>query len=138
MLRCGHLEEHEAIIGNAVASIAEDLRTIDIEYLISFITLQMYNHVSDHVTSSVERYFTPGFITMGRGCEVDVGWRKSPEVSIDLIMHLDRAKVYFALLLGADHANIRLDYYSVDSDEKSQINKTQELQQAVKSHLLNQ
>ena len=61
MFQSNYSEEREALIGQAVTGLISDLRLIDVEHLISFITLEMYNNVADHVASSAERFFTPGF-----------------------------------------------------------------------------
>lgn len=110
---------------------ASDLRLIDIEYLISFITLKMYRHVSDHVESSAERYFTPGFISMGHGCDLKIGWDSLPEIMIDMIMNLDCAKIYFSLSLSAEHAEIRLNHTSLTEKTKCHQELTQQIRDGI-------
>jgi hypothetical protein len=136
MLQSNYCVEREAIIGKAVTNLASELRLVDIEYLISFITLHKFNHIADHVSSSAERYFTPGFITLGNGCDVSVGWEKAPEVTIDLIMHLSWAKVYFSLKLKADHAFVSLNYFAADNNGFEALENTLRLQRDIRDNML--
>ena len=134
MLQSNYSEEREVLIGQAMAGLVAELRLIDVEYLISFITLQMFNNIADHVASSSERFFTPGFITLGNGCDVDVSWEKPPQVTIDLVMHLDWAKAYFSIVLCADHAKVRLNYFSSDIPGVDGMENTKRLQKTIRDN----
>lgn len=136
MLRERFCEERERLIGRSVAGLVSDLRLVDVEFLISFITLQMYNHVADHVASSAERYFSPGFITLGQGCNVSVKWHEPPEITIDLIMHLSWAKAYFSVVMRADNADVRLNYLALDGAGSDARENTARLRDAIRCNMI--
>lgn len=132
MLQSTYCHEHEALVARAMQNMASDLRLIDVEYLVSFITLKMDRHVSDHVMSSAERYFTPGFISMGQGCDIKIGWDRLPEIMIDLTMNLDWARIYFSLMLKAEHADIALRYISSFGGHENQDEMTIKIRDGIK------
>lgn len=136
MFQSNYSEEREALIGRAVTGLISDLRLMDVEHLISFITLEMYNNVADHVASSAERFFTPGFITLGNGCHISVGWETPPQVTIDLVMHLDWAKAFFSILLCAKHAEVRLNYFSPEITRGDARENTNRLQKTISDNLI--
>ncbi len=136
MLQSNFSEEREALIGQSMAGLVSELRMIDVEYLISFITLQMYNNIADHVASSAERFFTPGFITLGNGCNLSVSWEKPPEITIDLVMHLDWATAYFSIVLHADHAQVRLNYFSSEITGNDGQENTKRLEKTIRDNMI--
>ncbi|MFZ1774005.1 MAG: hypothetical protein WAT78_08615 [Rhizobiaceae bacterium] len=136
MLQTNFSEEREAMIGRAVVDLVSELRLVDVEYLISFITLQMFNHVADQVASSAERFFTPGFITLGNGCNVSAAWDRPPNITIDLVMHLDWAKAYFSVILEAEQAQVQLNYFSSEIADGDPQENTRRLQRTIQENLI--
>jgi hypothetical protein len=136
MLQSNFSEEREALIGRSMAPLVSELRLLDVEYLISFITLQMYNNIADHIASSSERFFTPGFVTLGNGCDVCVSWASAPRVTLDLVMHLDWAKAYFSIVMCEDYAEVRLNYFSSELSASNGHETTKRLQKTIQDNLI--
>lgn len=136
MFQSNFCSEREALIGRETACLASELRLIDIEFLISFITLQMHGHIADHVKSSAERFFRPGFITMGQGCKVSVTWESAPEVTIDLIMNMGWAKAYLGLHMRATDAYVRLEHFSAVVQDVNEHEEIQRLRDTIKLNKL--
>ena len=114
VLHSNHSQDRENIIADALQGFLSEIRLIDVEHLISFATLQMFNHIADLVNSAAEHFFSPGFVTFGHGCAVTVGWNHAPIVSIDLIVHLGWGRAYVSVKMQQDGTEVRLDYFSVD------------------------
>lgn len=115
MLPQGHSKEREEIIATAMAGVLRELRLVNVEYYVSFITLGLYDHIADLVNSAAEPYLVPGFLKFGQGGEANLDWRKPPSITLDLMLDFDGAKVNFAAELEADHAGVRIDYISFDT-----------------------
>jgi hypothetical protein len=111
MLQGNYSQDRETLIAECLPGLVSELRMIDVEHLVAFVTLQMFNHVADLVTSAAEHFFVPGFITLGQGCEVNVDWNSPPSVLLDFIMHLGWGRAYFSVDMGHAHANVRLNYF---------------------------
>jgi len=136
MLNTSHSQERETIIARSVTGFVSELRLVDVEHYIAFITLQMLNHVDDLVKSASEHHFVPGFVTLGNGCEIDVGWDRAPTVTLDFIMHLGWGKVYFSVRLAGSEASVRLDYFAIDHPALTAEDNTQRLRDTVAVNLL--
>ena len=131
MLHSNHSQEREDIIANALQGFLSEIRLVDVEYLISFSTLQMFNHIADLVNSAAEHFFVPGFVTFGHGCAVSVGWNLAPIVSFDLIMHLGWGQAYVSAKMHGDDVDVRLDYFSVNQPVKFPESNTHRLARTI-------
>ncbi len=116
MLQSNFCEDREALIAKCLPGLVSELRLIDVEHLVAFVTLQMFNHVADLIASASEHFFAPGFITLGQGCEVNVDWNRPPTVLLDFIMHLGWGRAYFSVEMGHAHADVRLNYFDAGQD----------------------
>lgn len=115
MLPQGHSREREEIIATAMAGVLRELRLVNVEYYVSFLTLGLYDHIADLVNSAAEPYLVPGFLKFGQGGEAILDWRRPPAITLDLLLDFGSAKVNFAAELEADHAGVRIDYISFDT-----------------------
>ncbi len=115
MLPQGHSAEREEIIARAMAGVLQELRMVNVEYFVSFITLGLYDHISDLIDSAAEPYLVPGFLKFGQGGEASLDWQCPPAITLDLLLDAGAAKVNFAVKLEADSASLRIDYISFET-----------------------
>ena len=136
MMQSDFCQEREKLIAECLPGLISELRLVDVEYLVAFVTLQMLNNIADLVDSASERYFSPGFITMGQGCEVALDWDSAPVITLDLIMQLGWGKAYFSVMMRADCADVRLNYFSADHPAVDAEANTNLLRQSIQlNHL---
>lgn len=131
MLQSNFCQEREKLIAECLPELISELRLVDVEYLVAFVTLHMLNNIADLVNSASERYFAPGFITMGQGCEVELDWDSAPIITLDLIMQLGWGKAYFSVIMRADCADVRLNYFSADHPAVDARTNTNLLKQTI-------
>jgi hypothetical protein len=131
MLKQNHLEEREKILAESVGGFVRELRLVDVQHYVAFITLERFCNIADIVDSAAEHFFAPGFLKMGMGAEVNVDWESAPAVTLDLIMQPIGAKVYFSVSLKADSADVTLDYLSFEAGPGDPGCNTQFLKRAI-------
>ena len=131
MQRQQHTVERERLIADAIGPLVHELRLVDVQNYIAFMTLELFANVADIVASAAERYFAPGFIQLGNGGSVEMDWNTAPIIVLDLVMRPAGAKVYFSARLGAETAEVRLDYLSFDSASNDATANTAFLRRAI-------
>jgi hypothetical protein len=109
---CLELEPHVAA---AIASLAAELRLVDIGDYIAYLRMERFGCIADIVRDASELYFTPGFIEFGNDGEASAEWGTAPEVTLMLVINSARAKAHVALKLCTDHAEVKLGYVNFDS-----------------------
>lgn len=115
MLSQGHSAEREEIIAMAMSGVLRELRLVNVEYYVSFITLGLYDHIADLVNSAAEPYLVPGFLKLGQGGEASLDWQRQPAITLDLCLDAGKATVNFAVTLEAESAGVRIDYINFDT-----------------------
>jgi hypothetical protein len=115
MQRQDHSEEREKILAESMRGFVRELRLVDAQHYVAFITLERFSNIADIIDSAAERFFAPGFLKMGMGAEVTLDWDTAPAVTLDLIMQPSGARVYFSVTLKADSATVSLDYLSFET-----------------------
>lgn len=109
---CLELEPHVAA---AIASLAAELRLVDIGDYIAYLRMEQFECIADIVREASELYFTPGFIEFGMDGEASADWGTAPEVTLMLVINSARATAHVALKLCTDHAEVKLGYVNFNS-----------------------
>ena len=109
---CLELEPHVAA---AIASLAAELRLVDISDYIAYLRMEQFGCIADIVREASELYFTPGFVEFGMDGEASADWGIAPEVTLMLVINSARATAHVALKLCTDHAEVKLGYVNFDS-----------------------
>lgn len=104
---CLELEPH---VATAIASLAAELRLVDIGDYIAYLRMERFGCIADIVRDASELYFTPGFIEFGMDGEASADWGSAPEVTLMLVINSARATAHVALKLCTDHAEVKLGY----------------------------
>jgi hypothetical protein len=131
MLKQNHSEEREKILAQSIGGFVRELRLVDVQHYVAFITLERFCNIADIVDSAAEHFFAPGFLKMGIGADVRMDWESAPAVTLDLIMQPSGAKVYFSVTLKADGATVSLDYLSFETGYGDSARNTQFLRRAI-------
>lgn len=131
MLKQNHSQEREKILAQSIGGFVRELRMVDVQHYVAFITLERFCNIADIVDSAAEHFFAPGFLKMGMGAEVIVDWSTPPAVTLDLIMQPSGAKVYFSVCLEADSAAVTLDYLSFETGYGDPACNTRFLKRAI-------
>jgi hypothetical protein len=110
---CLELEPH---VASAIASLAAELRLVDISDYIAYLRMERFGCIADIVRDAAELYFTPGFVEFGMDGEASAEWGTPPEVTLMLIINGIHAKAHVALKLCTDHAEVKVGYVSFATD----------------------
>jgi hypothetical protein len=131
MLKQNHSEEREKILAESIGAFARELRLVDVQHYIAFITLERFFNIADIIDSAAEHFFAPGFLKMGMGAQVSLDWATAPAVTLDLIMQPSGVNVYLSVTLRADGASVCLDYLSFETAHEDPELNTQFLRRAI-------
>jgi hypothetical protein len=131
MLKQNHSEEREKILAESIGGLVRELRLVDVQHYVAFITLERFCNIADIVDSAAEHFFAPGFLKMGTGAEVSMDWAAAPAITLDLIMQPSGAKAYFSVTMKADNATVSLDYLSFAAAHDDPAINTRFLKRAI-------
>jgi hypothetical protein len=131
MLKQNRSEEREKILAESIGLFVRELRLVDVQHYVAFVTLERFSNIADIIDSAAEHFFAPGFLKMGTGAEVSLDWATAPAVTLDLIMQPSGAKVYLSVMLKADSASVSLDYLSFEAAHDDPELNTQFLRRAI-------
>ena len=118
---CLELEPH---VASAIASLAAELRLVDISDYIAYLRMEQFSCIADIVREAADLYFTPGFVRFDMDGEASADWGAAPEVTLMLVIDSARAKAHVALKLCTDHAEVKLGYVNFSEDLQARDDKT--------------
>lgn len=129
--------EHEVQRAQALAAglrdVATDLRLIDAIDLIGFVHRQDHSAIDDLVASSAELFFRPGALRYGMASRVDVGWKRTPSVRLDLEFQHESVTVFLCLTLEGKYPAVHI-YHTIFSPPGGSLDEdTHALLQAIAS-----
>jgi hypothetical protein len=131
MLKQDHSKEREKILAESVGAFVRELRLVDVQHYVAFITLERLSNVADIVESAAEHFFAPGFLKMGTGAEISLDWASLPAVTLDLVMQPSGVTVYFSVTMTAGSADVNLDYISFETGIGDPVRNTRFLRHAI-------
>ena len=105
--------EREAALAVAMQDVATELRLIDLLDLAAFIRLERFANLEHLVNSSAELYFRRDALRLGHSADVEIGWRRRPRLSLDMVFEQDGVKIFFRLILLADSAAVEIDFVDI-------------------------
>ena len=82
----------------------DELRSIDIVDLISFIRMEHFPNIEDLVNSSTELFFRTGMLVFGWAAGVDLRWDGRPLVTLGMEFRHPSVSLFFNLSIGASRA----------------------------------
>jgi hypothetical protein len=131
MQKQNYSDQREKILAESIGGFVRELRLVDVQHYVAFITLERFSNIADIIDSAAEHFFAPGFLKMGMGGEVTLDWGAAPAVTLDLIMQPSGAKIYFSVTLKADSATVSLDYLSFETGYEDPARNTEFLRRAI-------
>ncbi|TVR08497.1 MAG: hypothetical protein EA385_09905 [Salinarimonadaceae bacterium] len=125
------LLDREKILGDAVKSVAAELRLVDLSILARMIHLEQHANIADLVASSCELFFREGTLTYGSRAQIDLKWGEAPVVVIDLEFSHRGVNVFFSLELRPLNAAIDIHAVTFNGPSRSPDENTQAMAQAL-------
>lgn len=125
------LLDREKILGEAVKSVAAELRLVDLSILARMIHLEQHGNIADLVASSCELFFREGALIYGSRAHVDLKWGEIPNVVIDLEFAHRGINVFFGLNLRPLNAAVDIHAITFDGPSRSPDENTQALADAL-------
>ncbi|MFZ2100360.1 MAG: hypothetical protein WAU86_07335 [Oricola sp.] len=117
---CLELEPH---VASAIASLAAELRLVDISDYIAYMRMEQFSCIADIVREAADLFFTPGFVRFDMDGEASADWGAAPEVTLMLVINSARATAHVALKLCTDHAEVKLGYVNFSEDLQGRNDK---------------
>lgn len=93
--------EYSLVLANCLKEVADELRSIELADLVSYIRFGSYTTLEDLVHSSTELLFRPGTLTFGWTAAVEIGWGDEPCVTLGMEFRCSRVSVFFDLSIRA-------------------------------------
>ncbi|MCC5978347.1 MAG: hypothetical protein JJU21_09825 [Salinarimonas sp.] len=125
------LLEREKIIGDAVKSVAAELRLVDLDIMARFIYLEQHANIADLVASSCELFFKENTLIYGARADIELKWGEIPDVVLDLEFHHQGVQVFFALSLRPLVAAVDVHAITFDGEGRSPEDNTARLMAAL-------
>lgn len=125
------LSDREKILGDAVKSVAAELRLVDLDVLARFVHLEQHANIADLVASSCELFFKEGTLIYGSRAQLDLKWGEVPNVVLDLEFAHQGVHVFFALSLRPLVAAIDIHAITFDGPSRSPAQNTARLVEAL-------
>jgi hypothetical protein len=125
------LSEREKILGDAVKSVAAELRLVDLDVLARFVHLEQHANISDLVVSSCELFFKEGTLIYGSRAQLDLKWGEIPNLVLDLEFSHQGVHVFFGLSLRPLVAAVDIHAVTFDGPARSPEQNTRRLIEAL-------
>ncbi len=90
-----------AMLVDSLREVTEELRTIDVVDLVSFIRFGSYTAIDDLIHSSTELFFRQGSLMSAWTACVDMAWETLPTITLGMEFRHPVVSVFFDLLIGA-------------------------------------
>lgn len=87
---------------------ADELRTIDVIEIVTFIQSESYSAIEDLLQSSTELFFKDGTLTFAWSADVDLTWDNLPSVKLGMEFHGGGVSVFFDFGLSAFDSTVEI------------------------------
>ena len=104
----------ERLLANELADLALELRQLDAADLAAWIHGNRYGNVAAIVASACELSHEPGALRFSLSGHVDLQWKGSFEVRLDMEFHHAGVDCYFELHIADASAGVNIVFMSVD------------------------
>jgi hypothetical protein len=133
MLKQGndYAREREKALADGLMDVACELRMVEPADFITFIKTEQFGNLRTLVNSSTEMFFKPGTICFGLSGEIDLGWGRSPCISLDMEFHHMGVSAYFRLVLWSIQAGVEINYVSFKNSSPEPDENTLRLVNAI-------
>ena len=102
------LNQYSTVLEENLNGVAEDLRTIDLADLVSYIRFGSYATIEDLLHSSSELFFQHGALNFAWTAGVDMPWGELPTVTMGMEFRLRAVSVFFDLSLRAFDQTVKV------------------------------
>ena len=103
-----HSNMRAALLAEAVAEVAAELRLIDLGDMIGYIREQKWAAIADLVQSSTELSFRDGTLSFACMADFEVDWMKPPSISLEFEFQTTTVSAFFTLSLDQTDSNVAL------------------------------
>ena len=97
-----------AMLVDNLREVTEELRTIDVVDLVSFIRYGSYTAIDDLIHSSTELFFRQGSLMSAWTACVDLAWETLPTITLGMEFRHPVVSVFFDLLIGAGRDAVKV------------------------------
>lgn len=125
------LDRYAGVLAQGLQRVAEDLRTIDLVDVISYIRFGSYATLEDLLQSSTEMFFRHGVLSFAWTAGVDMAWGEEPTISVGMEFRHAAVTVFFDLLLRANDNAVRIGGILFEETRAGPADKVQRLRDAI-------
>lgn len=95
-------------MADSLKGVADDLRTVDLADIVSYIRFGSYATIEDLLQSSTELFFKQGAVTFAWTAGADLAWGELPTVTIGMEFRHRAVSVFFDLCLRAFDESVKV------------------------------
>ncbi len=125
------LAQYSTVMADALKQVAEDLRTIDLLDVVSFIRFGSYATIEDLLQSSTEMFFKSGILNFGWTAAVELGWSEPPAVTVGMEFRHRAVTVFFDLTLRPCDESVNVVGIQFDEPAVLRRDKLRQLAEAL-------
>ena len=126
-------ELRKAALLKGLAPFIDEVRLVDVVFLIGYIQNDKHANISDLLRSSAELIFRPGTLYYANCAIVEMDWDKLPVLFVDLIFRNAGVSVYLELQVGAQHAGVEMHSIEFENPASNPGENTKALVEALQS-----
>ena len=125
------LDRYSTVMADALKFVAEDLRTIDVVDLVSYVRFGSFATLEDLVHSSTELFFRHGVLSFAWTAAVDMTWNEAPTFTVGMEFRHQAVSVFFDLVLRARDEAVEIAGILFDDPLADPHDKVERLRQAI-------
>ena len=96
------------IVENNIGEFVEEMRTIDIVDLITFVRTERFPNIEDLVNSSTELFFKSEMLVFTWAAGIDLRWESRPVVTLGMEFRHPTVSLFFNLSIGATERAVEM------------------------------
>ena len=125
------LDRYAGVLAQGLQRVAEDLRTIDLIDVVSYIRFGSYATIEDLLQSSTEMFFKHGALSFAWTAGVEMAWGEQPTISVGMEFRHAAVTVFFDLLLRANDNAVKIAGILFEEPRLESADKVQRLRDAI-------
>ena len=122
---------YSGLLAESLKGVADDLRTIDLADIVSYIRFGSYATIEDLLQSSTELFFKQGVLSFAWTAGVEMAWGELPTVTVGMEFHHRSVSVFFDLSLRACDESVTVCGILFDEPVRESCEKVARLCEAI-------
>ena len=123
--------ESAGLLERHLKEVADELRTIDVFEIVTFIQTESHSAIEDLLQSSTELFFKEGTLTFAWSADVALAWDTPPFVRFGMEFRASGVSVFFDLVLSAFDGAVEIGGILFDREAEAGETESSRLAEAL-------